>query len=227
MAANDAAQRTVKIDVVSDTVCPWCYVGKARLQKAISSFQSKPEGKGVRFEVNWHPFQLNPGAPADDPGKPKLEVYYSKFGKERVEAMLPQMAATFQQEGLPPYSMEGKTGSTLNSHRLISWAGKAHGVEAQNRLVDKLFESYFTQAKYINDRSVLLDAAVGAGLPEKEAAAVIDDPTAVLDEVEGELRRAYASGISGVPNFSIGRQQLSGAQDPSVLERALAAAAAA
>lgn len=182
---------------------------------------AKFEGS-LNLSVRWYPFQLNPAAPEE--GEDKLDMYNSKFGAARVAAIIPAMTRTFAEEGLPPYRVEGLTGSTLNSHRLLLWAAEEHGLEAQNRLVDKLFEGYFTQAKFINGRDFLLEAVAAAGLPADEAAKkVLDDPKAYLERVRQEM--ASYPGVTGVPHFVIrapGRERplarLGGAQPPEQFE---------
>lgn len=108
------------------------------------------------------------------------------------------------------YSMGGYTGNTLNSHRLIAWAGQTHGPHA---LVEQLFNAYFCQEQYIDDPEVLVGAAQAAGLPREEAQRVVDDHTAYADEVAGDVH----PGISGVPHFIVnGKVHLSGAQPVEV-----------
>lgn len=126
----------------------------------------------------------------------------------------PRLKAAFQSVGMP-FSMGGKTGNTMDSHRLIAYAEAAGGVKAQNVLVDELFLNYFGQEKYIGDQDVLLEAAVTAGLDSKSAAEVIADKSMYRDEVLQQYN-TYAQGIHGVPHFFIGDAQVSGAQPPEV-----------
>ncbi|BDA43706.1 Uncharacterized protein YwbO [Coccomyxa sp. Obi] len=201
------------IDIVSDTVCPWCFIGKRRLEKALRQLQGQKQ-----FEVRWHPFQLNPDA--SEAGFNKLEYYKQKFGEQRTKSMMPMMTETFAKEGLN-YTMEGKTGNTLNSHRLIAFAGR-QGPDVQDRVVEHLFRAYFTEGKYINDPEVLKEAAEKAGVADADQ--VLSDPTVARDQVREELRE-YAIGVTGVPHFIInGKYHLSGAQDPDVLAQVLAKA---
>jgi predicted DsbA family dithiol-disulfide isomerase len=193
----------VVVDIVSDTVCPWCYIGKRRLEAAMRKFEGQKQ-----FEVRWHPFQLNPQA---DPkkGVNKMEMYKQKFGEERVEQMVPAMTETFAKEGME-YSMEGMTGNTFDSHRLI-WLAGEQGADKQDAVVEELFKNYFTQGKYINDKEVLLAAAEKAGVQGAEK--LFTDEDLGKEEVMQELN-TYAKGISGVPHFMINRKYaLSGAQD--------------
>lgn len=217
-----ATAKTITVQIVSDNVCPWCWVGKKRLEKAIKNYQSTPGNEDVRFEVEWAPYQLNPDAPQDDPGRNKIDVYNEKFGKQRTAAMIPQMTDTFADEGLN-YSMGGKTGSTLNSHRLVWWAKQHGGLEAQNAIIETLMKGYFSQEKYINDKEFLVEAAKAAGLPADKAREVVEDADYGRKEVEAEVRNGRMQGISGVPNFTIGNwYQLSGAQPSSVFEQVFA-----
>ncbi|GAX73894.1 hypothetical protein CEUSTIGMA_g1344.t1 [Chlamydomonas eustigma] len=170
---------------------------------------------GVDFEVRWHPYQLNPNAPKE--GQNKLQMYQDKFGAARVAQMLPQMTKVYSDLGLN-YSIGGLTGNTLDSHRLIYWAGQQGGAEVQNSLVEELFKNYFTEEKYINDRTVLVAAAEKVGL--QGAAEYLMDPNNGLKEVQEEMAD-MARGVSGVPHFTISdRYVLSGAQDPSTFVQA-------
>eukprot|EP00899_Mesostigma_viride_P018519 jgi/Mesvir1/26669/Mv20453-RA.1 len=178
-----------------------CFIGKRRLETAMSQFADKAE-----FQVVWRPFLLNPNAPKE--GTNKLELYKSKFGEQRIKSMLPMMTQVFAQYGLR-YSLGGLTGSTLNSHRLISLA-KAQG--KQDAVVEELFRNYFTEEKYLNDREVLLAAATKAGLTDAQR--IVDDEILGRQEVLTELNK-YARGVTGVPFFIINNKyKLSGAQDP-------------
>lgn len=137
---NNAEKKTIRVDVSSDSVCPWCFVGKKNLDKAIASAKDQ-----YNFEIRWHPFFLNPSAPKE--GVNKKEYYRNKFGS-RSEQMASRMSEVFKGLGLE-YDMSGLTGSSLDSHRLILFAGKQG---KQHDLVEELFLGYFTQGKYIGDR---------------------------------------------------------------------------
>lgn len=196
-----AVKPVIRIDVTSDTVCPWCFVGKRYLEKAMDASKDR-----YNFEVKWHPFFLNPNA--DTKGVDKVEYYKKKFGEERTAGIKDRLTKVFQELGLS-FKLGGLTGSTLDSHRLIVLAGQ-QGVEKQNALVEELFLNYFTQEKYIGDRRVLLEAASKAGVVGAED--WLNDPNAGVEEIQNDLQ-TYAQGVSGVPNFLInGKQQLSGAQ---------------
>jgi len=132
--------RIVHIDIVSDTVCPWCFVGKRRLEKALKQLDPLK----VQTEIRWLPFFLNPNAPK--PSQNKLEMYKKKFGPERVEQMVPHMKKVGGEEGIN-FSFGGNTGLTLDSHRLLEYALEKYGFVKQNELTEILFSYYFEQEK--------------------------------------------------------------------------------
>ncbi|KAK9132239.1 hypothetical protein Scep_011767 [Stephania cephalantha] len=223
-ASNTDGKKLIKIDISSDTVCPWCFVGKKNLDKAIASAKDQFD-----FKIQWHPYLLNPSAPKE--GIPKREFYEKKFGSQSVE-MAARMTEVYRRLGLE-YNMSGLTGNTLDSHRLITWAAH-HGLDKQNALVEELFVGYFTQGKYIGDRQVtvldiifimkfLAEAAAKVGLEGAEE--FLEDPNKGVAEVNEELAK-YSTCINGVPHFVInGEIKISGGQPPEVFLRAFQAAA--
>lgn len=207
--AGSSSKQLVRIDITSDTVCPWCFVGKKNLDKAIEASKDQYD-----FEIKWHPYQLDPKAPKE--GVEKKEFYAKKFGPQslRMEA---RMAEVYRNLGLE-YSLAGLTGNTLDSHRLVYFAGQ-QSPEKQHDLVEEIFIGYFTQGKYVGDREFLLECAGKAGI--EGAAEFLRDPSNGVNEVEEDLRRDSAN-ITGVPFFLIndGKQKLSGAQPPEVFLKA-------
>ncbi|XP_043717470.1 uncharacterized protein YwbO-like isoform X1 [Telopea speciosissima] len=211
---NNTGKKLIQIDVSSDTVCPWCFVGKRNLDKAMDSSKDKFD-----FKVRWHPFFLNPSAPKE--GVNKTEYYQKKFGSQ-TEQIFARMTEVFRGLGLE-YDTSGLTGNTLDSHRLISLAGH-QGFDKQHALVDELCLGYFTQGTYIGDREFLIGAAKKAGV--EGAAEFLEDPNNGVKEVNEELGK-YSAHISGVPYFVInGKLKLSGGQQPEVFLRAFEKAAA-
>lgn len=197
------------MDVTSDTICPWCFIGKKHLEEAIAAVKERYD-----VEVKWHPFFLNPDAPAE--GVNKMEHYKEKFGGGRMQMILDRVGGAFANLGYK-YSMGGMTGSTLDSHRLLQLAGR-QSLEKQNALVEELFLNFFTQEKYIGDREVLVAAAEKVGVAGSRE--FLEDPQAGLKEVLTEERK-FRRGVSGVPHFVIdGRYQISGAQPPEVFVEA-------
>ncbi|KAK9153111.1 hypothetical protein Sjap_000591 [Stephania japonica] len=212
-AGNSDGKKLIQIDISSDTVCPWCFVGKKNLDKAIASAKDQFD-----FKIQWHPYFLNPSAPKE--GITKREFYEKKFGSQSLE-MAARMTEVFRRLGLE-YDLSGLTGNTLNSHRLITWAGN-HGLDKQNALVEELFVGYFTQGKYIGDSKFLAQAAAKVGLEGAEE--FLEDPNKGVAEVHEDLAK-YSTGINGVPHFVInGEIKISGGQPPEVFLRAFQAAA--
>ncbi|KAL2218294.1 putative thioredoxin [Thermoascus aurantiacus ATCC 26904] len=215
------------IHIVSDTVCPWCYVGHKRLSRAIATHKlSHPTDT---FSVSWHAFYLNPDAPTF-PGADKRAHYRAKFGAERTEAIFARLAAVGAEEGIA-FRFGGRTGRTRDSHRLIWWAGKkqqeqqqqgtqaAAGAEEektlQTKVVEALFRAYFEEEKNITDRAVLVDAAVHAGLDKDEVEKMLESDEGGK-EVDEEAAQATRRFVTGVPNFTIqGKYVVEGADDPS------------
>ncbi|XP_022843706.1 uncharacterized protein LOC111367190 isoform X1 [Olea europaea var. sylvestris] len=212
-ASAGPAKKLIQIDVSADTVCPWCFVGKKNLDKAIASSNDQ-----YNFEIKWHPYFLNPSAPKE--GVVKKDYYRNRFGP-RVEQMESRMSEIFKGFGME-YDRDGLTGNTLDSHRLIYFAGQ-QGPDKQHALVEELCLGYFTQGKYIGDRQFLVESARKVGL--EGAAEFLEDPNNGLKEVNEELQK-YSANISGVPYYVInGKHQLSGGQPPETFLRTFQTAA--
>ncbi|XP_057768583.1 uncharacterized protein LOC130988687 [Salvia miltiorrhiza] len=212
-SSSSSVKKLIQIDITSDSVCPWCYVGKKNLDKAIASSNHK-----YSFQLKWHPYLLDPSAPKE--GVPKKEVFEKKFGP-RAEQITARMREVFEGVGLD-YDMSGLTGSSVESHRLIYFAGK-QGQDKQHKLVQELFHGYLTQGKYIGDRDFLVESANKAGVEGAEE--FLANPSNGLKEINEELKK-YQSNINGVPHYVInGKQQLSGGQPPEVFLRAFQTAA--
>jgi len=210
--STSTEKKLIRIDVTSDTVCPWCFVGKKNLDKAIAAHKDR-----FNFEIKWHPYFLDPSAPKE--GVNKLQFYRGKFGA-RADAMMDRMTEVFKGLGLE-YNLSGLTGSTLDSHRLLYLAGQ-QGLDKQHNLAEELFLGYFTQANYVGDRNFLLECAAKVGV--EGAAEFLDDPNSGLKEVNDELKK-YSSAVNGVPHYMInGNIPLSGGQPPETFRRAFEAA---
>ncbi|EEQ27971.1 hypothetical protein McanMca71_005163 [Microsporum canis] len=199
------------IKIVSDTVCPWCYVGKKRLEKGISLYKAAHPDSKDTFSISWFPYYLNPHAP--EVGVDKTEYLNTRFGAERVKMMQARLARAGQAEGIN-FKPGGRTGNTRDSHRLIQ-LGKTKGEAVQTRVVEELFASYFENEGDITSRDTLTAAGVKAGLDKSEVEAWLksDQGGPEVDEEVAEAKRAF---ISGVPNFTIqGKYQIGGAEDPA------------
>ncbi|KAG0312821.1 hypothetical protein BGZ99_009252 [Dissophora globulifera] len=205
------ATQTIKIDVVSDTVCPWCFVGKRRMEKAIASYKSKPEHKDVKFEVNWFPYQLDSTLPKTPINK--MDMYMRKFGAARAPLIRDRMVEVGKEDGIA-FSYGGEIVNTMDSHRLIAYA-TARG--KQNEIVDELFTNYFEKERAFTIPT-LVEIAVKVGLDGKEAEEYLKSDQGVQD-IKNKIENARRQGVQGVPNITIGdKYVLSGAQEPSTIE---------
>lgn len=138
MASAAAAARVVTVDVVSDTICPWCWVGKRRLERAVAAVRAQLAREGgppLAVELRWHPFFLDPTLPKG--GVDKLGRYTAKFGAHRVAAMLPRMQAVGAAEGIR-FSFGGLTADTTNSHRVMALALRTGGAALQNAVNEEV-----------------------------------------------------------------------------------------
>ncbi|CZR57120.1 related to DSBA-like thioredoxin domain protein [Phialocephala subalpina] len=203
------------IEIVSDTVCPWCYVGKQKLDKAIKAYRELHPDSNDTFSTTWMPFYLNPGAPKT--GIDKASYFKQKFGEDRTSMIFDRLAQTGKEVGIN-FKFGGKTGNTRDSHRLIQ-LGKSKSPAVQTRVVEELFSAYFENEGDITSHEVLLNAAKKAGLEEKEAKEWLASDKGGK-EVDVEVEEAQMNQISGVPNFTIqGKYEIGGAQDPGVFLR--------
>jgi predicted DsbA family dithiol-disulfide isomerase len=208
--ANDI----LTIDVVSDVVCPWCYLGEKRLEMAL---KEAPQRVGLR----WRPYQLDPTIP--EGGLDRAEYMEKKFGKSgRLQSVHDNLTRLGADVGIPfAFDRIKRAPNTLDAHRLIGWANSA-GV--QGKVVDRLFKAYFVEGRDIGDRDVLIDIAGECGLDAKLVEKLLAEG-ADAELVREEIAQAQAIGVSGVPFFIFaGRLGVPGAQDPSVLVRAMAQA---
>ncbi|KAH8672664.1 thioredoxin-like protein [Tricladium varicosporioides] len=204
-----------KIQVVSDTVCPWCYIGKQKLDKAIQAYkQLHPDSKDT-FSTTWMPYYLNPTSPKI--GVDKRAYYISKFGEDRAEQIFERLSQAGKDVGIN-FSFDGKAGNTRDSHRLIQ-LGKSKSPELQTRVVEELFKSYFENEGDITSHEVLQAAGEKAGLATTEIKEWLGSDKGGR-EVDEEVEEAKREGVSGVPNFTIqGKYEVGGAQDPGVFLR--------
>ena len=200
----------MQIDIVSDTVCPWCFIGKRRIARAIAM---RPD---MTFDVHWRPYRLDPTIPPE--GVDRRAYLKAKFGDSPRSA---QMGEVLRNEGLGEgidfhFDKVERSPNTLDSHRVIRWAASA-GV--QDALVERMFDAYFVQGRNIGDRAVLAEIAAGAGMDSGLVAELLDKG-ADREIVEKEDLLAHEMGISGVPTFIFeNRYMISGAREPEVLVR--------
>jgi predicted DsbA family dithiol-disulfide isomerase len=216
-----AASVPLTIDVVSDVVCPWCYIGKRKLEASLAQLRGAEPNLSVT--LRWHPFQLNPDLPAA--GIARADYLEAKFGgRARAAEIYARVRSVGEQVGIAfDFDRIARQPNTLDAHRLIAWAQRRSDAEA---LVERLFHAYFVEGRFIGDRDELVAVASASALPEGEAREFIASD-ALRGEVEAENREAQEAGITGVPFFIFnGRTAVSGAHDPPTLLDAIAAARA-
>ncbi|MBY0522764.1 MAG: DsbA family oxidoreductase [Gemmataceae bacterium] len=201
------------IDIVSDVICPWCWIGKRRLEKAL-----KLLGHTLGLKVNWKPFQLNPQMPPQ--GIERRAYRTTKFGSwERSQALDAQVAAAGAEEGITfAFEKMTRTPNTLEAHRLI-WLAGTKGM--QDAVVERLFKGYFEEGVDLNDQPMLVRLAAESGLPAAEAEHLLTGDGGRADVLLEEAR--YKSlGVSGVPSFFFNRQMsFSGAVAAPLLAEAI------
>ena len=199
------------ISVTSDTVCPWCFVGKRKLDAGIALYKKHHPATPDTFTITWLAYQLNPHSPKQ--GVNKRDYYISRFGPERVAMMIPRLTDVGKSIGID-FSFGGLTGNTRDSHRLIYLAGAKHGVEMQNEVVEQLGKAYFENEGDITDLEMLTAAAVEAGLDREEVQGWLKSDLGGK-EVDAQAIEARATGVTGVPNFVLqDKYEIGGAQDP-------------
>jgi predicted DsbA family dithiol-disulfide isomerase len=199
-------KQPIAIQIISDVVCPWCYIGKRRLEKALA------ERPGVPVEVSWFPYQLSPDMPRE--GKDRREHYAAIFGEERARSIRESMKATGAADGIAFHTPPGaRSPNTLSAHVLLYWASRSAGVD-QNALMEKLFAAYHERGEDIGNHHVLAGIASEVGMNPAEVLRALQDGTDE-DAVRALMDQARQAGISGVPFFIVnGEHGLSGAQPP-------------
>jgi predicted DsbA family dithiol-disulfide isomerase len=212
MADSQTPIAPLTIDVISDVVCPWCFIGKRRLENALAL---KPE---IPVEVRYHPYFLNPWVPRE--GMSRQDYLTTKFGSpERYQGIASRVAEAAASEGLT-YAVDKMTRqpNTLDCHRLILWA-QSSGKAPQMK--QWLMELYFTEGADLSDREVLVHAAADVGLDADKIREMLDSD-ADVERVESAANAAKDAGIDGVPTFILGGvAAVSGAQSPEALANAI------
>jgi len=197
----------VKLDILSDPICPWCYIGKANLDRALERRADHP------FEIEWHPFQLNPDMP--EGGMDRRDYLETKFGgKEQAVQVYAKIAEAAEAAGVEiDFAAIKRTPNTLNAHRLIHWAG----IEGrQTPVVAAMFRAYFKEGRDIGDVDVLADLADTAGMD----AAVVRKLLATdsdLEDIRARDTWARERGVTGVPTFIVAQQHAVPGAQPAEL----------
>ena len=215
---TDMDKPPLQIDVVSDVMCPWCYIGKRRLETAIAEAD-------LALDIRWRPFQLDPTLP---PGGKDRKIYLAeKFGSlERARELYENVRQAGDAENIPfAFNKIDVSPNTLDAHRLIRWAG---GIDAvmQDRVVEALFAAYFVDGKHIGDHDTLVRIAKGTGM-DADLVAELLAGDADREVVASEITQAQAMGVTGVPTFIVANKYaLVGAQPAAQLAEALRTVAA-
>jgi predicted DsbA family dithiol-disulfide isomerase len=207
---------TIKVEIVSDAICPWCYVAKRNFESAVAQL---PEG--VAVSVHWLPYELNPNMPVE--GKDRREYRSAKFGSwERSQALDAQVSTAAAQAGLTMrHDLMVRTPNTMKAHRLI-WLAGQEGV--QDAIAEALFSAYFVEGRDVGDLDTLIDIASAAGIARNRAQAYFASDEGVA-EIAEHLLSARLGDVASVPTFIIdGQVAFSGALRPELmLEHLLAA----
>ena len=222
MATDINAPQALHLDVISDTICPWCYVGKRHLEAALPILVAE----GLTFKIRWRPFQLNPDMPKE--GRDRRAYRSAKFGSwEKSLALDAQVASAGAADGLQfHHELMAKTPNTLASHILIRLAHEIGGATLQDRMVEALFAAYFTLGRDVGDAQVLAGIGQAAGIDRAVTFAALEKPanSAGVTEDEDLVRRI---GLNGVPSIVLNGEYLfSGAQPVSTIVTALREASA-
>ncbi|NTT87476.1 DsbA family oxidoreductase [Tabrizicola fusiformis] len=203
----------IRLDIFSDPVCPWCYLGKANLDRALEAAPEHP------FRIEWHPFQLNPDMPAA--GVDKRQYLADRFGgADKVDGVHQRLRDIARQNGvdLDP-DVPKRIPNTLDAHRLIHWAGLEG---RQTPLVSALFRAYWKEGRDIGNRAVLADIAAAAGMDRAVTLRLLESE-ADADDIRARDQDARKKGVSAVPTFLIAQQYVvSGAQPPEVWGKVIA-----
>jgi predicted DsbA family dithiol-disulfide isomerase len=208
----------IRLDIFSDPVCPWCYIGKANLDRALADHPGHP------FQILWHPFQLNPDMPPE--GADKRAYLEAKFGgAERVDAMMDRLREVARAAGLTfDPALAPRMPNTLNAHRLIHWAG----IEGrQSDVVNRLMRAYWEDGRDIGDLATLADIAGEAGMDRDATLRLLQSDADAADIAARDLD-ARQKGVNAVPTFLIAQHYVvSGAQPPDLWGKVIAEIAAA
>ncbi|EKE77650.1 MULTISPECIES: DsbA family oxidoreductase [Oceanibaculum] len=198
----------MRLDIFSDVICPWCFIGKRRLERAL---QLRPM---PGLEIRWRAFQLNPGMPKE--GMDRQAYVEAKFGSEmRARQIYDTIRRVGSSENIPfDFEKIKRTPNTVDAHRLIRYA---YDSQLQEPVTEALFQAYFLEGQDIGDKEVLFEIGTAQGLPAAELRPFLDGIEHKA-EVEAECTTANRIGINGVPCFVLnGKYGLSGAQEPEAL----------
>jgi predicted DsbA family dithiol-disulfide isomerase len=204
----------VRIEIWSDVVCPWCYIGKRRLERALDGFEHADE-----VEIVWRSFQLNPDAPQH--AVPTRQYLAARFGPQASQ-MAERVAAIAKEEGLDFDNEHALTVNTFDVHRLLHLA---HDEGGQDQAKERLLRAHFMEGADLSDPDTLVALMRDAGVSEDKTRAALSNPDEYAKDVERDIEEARMLGASGVPFFVIDRKYgISGAQPVEVFSQALSTA---
>lgn len=201
----------MQLDVISDTVCPWCYIGKKRLDRAMAAW----DRKDVTIAVDWRPYQLDPTIPAE--GVDRQKYMEKKFGTERAKSAGKVIAEYGEMEGINfAFDKIKRAPNTLDSHRLVKWAGSAG---KQLEAVELLFKRYFEDGADVGSHGVLLEVAADIGMDKDQVRNLLESDTD-RQVIEYEDHMAREMGVTGVPFFLFEKKfSVVGAQEVDTLTK--------
>ena len=209
---------TISVDIYSDVVCPWCYIGKRKFELGLAQVR---DDLGVEVVIRYLPHQLDPTAP---PGvaTPVLEAYTKKFGgPERAEQIIAQVSETAGETGLEFNMDKALRANTLLAHRLIWLAGQPDSPVAQPVMKERLLKAYFTDGIHIGDPDALADCAAEVGFDRDEIVEFLESDRGTA-EVAADLRQGYETGVTAVPTFVFNDNwAVPGAQEPDTFAQVL------
>jgi predicted DsbA family dithiol-disulfide isomerase len=205
----------VRVEIWSDVVCPWCYIGKRKFEAALASYEGDET-----FEVVWRPFQLDPTAPKGT-AQPVKEVYEKKFGgPERAAEIIEHVSSVAAGVGLDFAMDRAVRANTMDAHRLIGYALSIDGPTRQSAVKERLMKAYFSEGRNVGDAATLASLAAEVGMDHNGVAAFLASDEGKT-ELAAELEEAMDIGVTGVPHFVFdGRWAIPGAQDPELFLRA-------
>ncbi|MGA9519966.1 MAG: DsbA family oxidoreductase [Myxococcaceae bacterium] len=205
----------MKVEIWSDVVCPWCYIGKRRFETALSKFPQRDQ-----VEVVYRSFELDPGSPVGGT-QSVVESLAEKYGGgvDNARRMLARVSEVAAQDGLEYHLDKSRSENTFDAHRLLHFA-RTRGL--QKELKERLMKAYFTEGRSISVREELVAVAAEVGLDADEVRAVLADEQRFANDVRQDVRTAQSLGVRGVPFFVLeGKYGISGAQPLEVFEQAL------
>jgi len=209
----------MNVEIWSDVVCPWCYIGKMRFETALANLTA--EGVELDISISFRPFQLDPSAPRNAPS-PVIDGYAKKFGgMEKAHQIINHVTSAASDSGIEFHMENALRANTLQAHRLLHLALVHHGAVAQVLLKQALLEAYFTNGEDISNSDILVSCAQRAGIASKTAREYLASDEG-LEEVLSDLSLAGELGITAVPTFVFdGKWTVPGAQDVAVFENVL------